>query len=139
MTTARSLGMFFITLSLASGAATAQSLGRLFYSDAERARLEQQRDSGERPGSPPATTGSLRNDGVVRRSGGPATWFVNGAALDERSLTSVAAQPAGTALKLRGEDGQVVRLRPGEHTAVDDSGQAAPASGVINIRKGAAK
>lgn len=117
-------------------AAAAQPLGRLFFSDAERARLEQQRGQPVKAASAPRAVGTVRHDGIVVRSSGPVTWFVNGGALDTRVLPSLQAQPAGTALQLPGNDGQAVRLRPGEQTAVDEAGQAAPASGVIDVRPG---
>lgn len=117
-------------------AAAAQPLGRLFYGEAERARLEQLRGQPVQATTVPRAVGTVRHDGIVVRSSGPVTWFVNGGALDARALPSLQAQPAGTALQLQGNAGQAVRLRPGEQTAVDEAGQAAPASGVIDVRPG---
>jgi hypothetical protein len=117
-------------------AAAAQPLGRLFYSEAERARLEPLRGQPVQATTVPRAVGTVRHDGIVVRSSGPVTWFVNGGALDARTLPSLQAQPAGTALQLPGNDGQAVRLRPGEQTAVDEAGQAAPASGVIDVQPG---
>jgi hypothetical protein len=117
-------------------AAAAQPLGRLFYSEAERARLEQLRGQPVQATTVPRAVGTVRHDGIVVRSSGPVTWFVNGGSFDARALPSLQAQPAGTALQLQGNAGQAVRLRPGEQTAVDDAGQAAPASGVIDVRPG---
>jgi hypothetical protein len=37
---------------------------------------------------------------------------------------------------LPGGEGRAVTLRPGERTAIDDIGQAAPPDGVIDIRPG---
>lgn len=117
-------------------AAAAQPLGRLFYSEADRARLEQLRGQPVQAATVPRAVGTVRHDGIVVRSSGPVTWFVNGSALDARALPSLPAQPAGTALQLPGDAGQSVRLRPGERTAVDEAGQAAPASGVIDVQPG---
>lgn len=119
-----------------AGTAAAQPLGRLFYSEAERIQLEQQRGQPVKPDSAPRTVSTVRHDGIVIRSTGAVTWFVNGDALDARALPSLQAQPAGTALQLPGNTGQPVRLRPGERTAVDEAGQAAPASGVIDVQPG---
>jgi hypothetical protein len=117
-------------------AAAAQPLGRLFYSEAERARLEQLRGQPVQAASAPRAVGMVRLDGIVVRSSGPVTWFVNGGALDARALPSLQAQPAGNALQLPGSSGQAVKLRPGEQTAVDEAGQAAPATGVIDVQPG---
>ncbi|MCQ9378522.1 hypothetical protein [Methyloversatilis sp. XJ19-49] len=117
-------------------ATAAQPLGRLFYSAAERARLEQLRGQPVQAATVPRAVGTVRHDGIVVRSSGPVTWFVNGGALDARALPSLQAQPAGTALQLPGNAGEAVRLRPGEQTAVDEAGQAAPASGVIDLQPG---
>lgn len=117
-------------------AAAAQPLGRLFFSEAERARLEQQRGQPVQAASAPRAVGTVRHDGIVVRSSGPVTWFVNGGSFDARALPSLQAQPAGNALQLPGSSGQVVRLRPGEQTAVDEGGQAAPATGVIDVQPG---
>ncbi len=128
-------------LALHACAVSAQSgpLGRLFHTDEERARLELQRGQTAKQASQPRSIGTLRHDGIVLRSSGPATWFVNGNAHDTQALPSLSARPAGTALQLPGSDGRAVKLRPGEQTAVDESGQAAPATGVIDIRTGPAR
>jgi hypothetical protein len=59
----------------------AADLGRLFYTPAERAQLEAARArnvTGERPGAAPAAAPPQRFDGVVIRSDGTATRWVNG-------------------------------------------------------------
>lgn len=117
-------------------AAAAQPLGRLFYSEADRARLEQQRGQPVQAAAAPRAIGAVRHDGIVVRSTGPVTWFVNGGAVNAGTLPSLQAQPTGTALELPGNAGQTVRLRPGERTAIDEAGQAAPASGVIDVQPG---
>lgn len=125
-----------LLLCAASSLVQAQSLGRLFYSDDERAQLERQRGQAVPQVGAPRTGGTLRHDGVVLRSAGPATWFVNGAALDSHTLPSVPARPAGTALQLPGSDGRAVHLRPGEHTELDEAGRAAPPADAVDIRPG---
>lgn len=128
--------LILLALCAAPCALQAQALGRLFYSEDERARLEQQRGQTALPAGAPRTVEAVRLDGVVLRSGGPATWFVNGAAVDARTLPSMSARPSGGALQLPGGEGRAVTLRPGERTAIDDTGQAAPPDGVIDIRPG---
>ncbi len=126
-----------LLLGATCGTAGAQSLGRLFYSEAERAQLEQQRGKVVVPqASAPRTLGAVRHDGVVMRSAGPATWFVNGHSVPPQDLPSVSARAAGTALQLRGSDGGTVKLRPGEHAVLDETGQAAPPARVIDIQRG---
>ncbi|HEY9191417.1 MAG TPA: hypothetical protein VIO81_00950 [Methyloversatilis sp.] len=120
-------------------AAQASPLGRLFYTEEERARLESQRGQATKQAGQPRTVGTVRHDGVVMRSAGPATWFINGSAHDANGLPSLPARPAGNALQLSGSDGRAVRLRPGERTSIDETGQAGPASGVIEIRTGPAR
>lgn len=117
------------------GAADAQSLGRLFYSEAERAQLEQQRGKVIPPPSSPRPQGALRHDGVVMRSAGPATWFINGNAVPPQDLPSLSARAAGTALQLQSGAGRTVRLRPGEHAVPDETGQATPVARVIDIQR----
>ncbi|MBP6095265.1 MAG: hypothetical protein KBF58_10065 [Methyloversatilis sp.] len=117
---------------------SAQSLGRLFYSEAERAQLEQQRGTVVQQASAPRPLGAVRHDGVVMRSAGPATWFVNGIAVPPQDLPSLPARPAGTALKLQGSAGGTVRLRPGEHAVLDETGQATQPVRVIDIQRGRA-
>lgn len=128
-----------LALHVCAGSAYAGPLGRLFYTDEERVRLELQRGQATKQASQPRSVGTLRHDGIVLRSSGPATWFVNGSAHDAQALPSLSARPAGTALQLSGSDGRAVRLRPGEQTSVDETGQAAPATGVIEIRPGPAR
>lgn len=117
------------------GAAAAQPLGRLFFSDAERARLDARR------GQPFVNTasrkvGTVRHDGVVTRSSGPPTWFVNGAPADGETLSALPARTVGVTLQLKGADGRPLRLRPGEQAAVSEAGEATPSGAAIDIRPG---
>ena len=131
--------LWLLTLVAGTCAAQTTPLGRLFYTEEERARLESQRGQATKQAGQPRTVGTVRHDGVVVRSAGPATWFINGSAHDTHGLPSLPARPAGTALQLLGSDGRAVRLRPGERTSIDETGQAAPADGVIEIRTGPAR
>ena len=65
-------------------AASAQELGRLFFTEEQRAALDARRNARtpDRPAAPAAVTSpSTRVDGYVRRSGGPSTVWVNGESL----------------------------------------------------------
>lgn len=128
-----------LLLGATCGTTGAQSLGRLFYSEAERAQLEQQRGKVVQQASAPRALGTVRHDGVVMRSAGPATWFVNGNAVPPQDLSSLSARPAGTALQLQGSDGSTVRLRPGEHAVLDETGQATTPTRAIDIQRGRAQ
>lgn len=127
--------LLFATAALAQ----AQSLGRLFHTDEERALLDARRDRPVDAQSPPRTVGAVRHDGLVTRSSGPPTWFVNGAATDRQALTQLPARAVGSTLQLQGADGAPLRLRPGEQAAIDESGHAAPAGRSIDVRPGVAR
>lgn len=79
-----------LSLVLVSPVAPAESLGRLFFTPEQRAALDRQRllnilaprqEAGGRGGS-------LRLDGVVRRSGGTTTVWVNGRIRRDDDVTS---------------------------------------------------
>lgn len=103
-------------LLLAGGSATADaaSLGRLFYTPEQRARLDRQ-DVAEPQAEVEQPREPRRVDGLVRRSGGPATVWIDGEPLrvnprrrdDGPSLE-------GDRVVLRGQDGRPVRLLPGQ-------------------------
>lgn len=128
----RALALLLVTT--CAGAA-AQPLGRLFYSEDERARLDARR------GQPvdtvtPRQVGTVRHDGVVTRSSGAPTWFVNGAPADGETLSALPARTVGTTLQLKGADGHPLRLRPGEQATLDEAGAAMPSGTSIDIRPG---
>lgn len=78
----RALLLFFLVTSIP--AASAQELGRLFFTEEQRAALDARRKTRtpDRPTTPAAATSpSTRLDGYVRRSGGPSTVWVNGESL----------------------------------------------------------
>lgn len=93
------------------------AIGRIFYTMAERALLEARTLDGEPAPSAQiaGTAGELRFDGLVRRSRGPTTGWVDGRAIgtrptptDERRL-----RLSGDRLRIDTEQG-TVELRPGE-------------------------
>ena len=64
--------------------ATAQELGRLFFTEEQRAALDARRRARvpDRPVAPPVVASpTTRVDGYVRRSDGPSTVWVNGESL----------------------------------------------------------
>jgi hypothetical protein len=64
-------------------AASAQDIGRLFFTEEQRAALDARRRARvpDRPSAPAVTSPTTRVDGYVRRSGGPSTVWVNGESL----------------------------------------------------------
>lgn len=107
-------------------AVAAESLGRLFFTPAQRSAL----DGGKRIGEPrvkraPAPRGprELKLDGVVTRSDGESTIWVNGRALDKRpasgrpasgiSATTSSSDPAAARVKL-GSARNAVQMRVGQ-------------------------
>lgn len=63
-----------ITLLVACPGVRAEPLGRLFFTPAERVRMEQPLNRAESPSPPP------RLDGIITRSEGPPTLFLDGKA-----------------------------------------------------------
>jgi hypothetical protein len=68
----------------AAGSASAQELGRLFFTPQERSALEARRKAGvpdkpAAPAAPPAP--SVRFDGYVKRSDGRPTFWIDGEAV----------------------------------------------------------
>lgn len=99
----------------------AETLGRLFFTPAQRDTL----DAGKQIGTPrssraPAARGprEVTLNGVVTRSDGESTVWVNGRALDKRpaagvSATASASDPAAARVKLGGAR-NTVRMRVGQ-------------------------
>jgi hypothetical protein len=70
--------------------ASAQELGRLFFTEEQRAALDARRKARmpDRPTTPAAVASpTTRVDGYVRRSGGPSTVWVNGESLGVEAPT----------------------------------------------------
>jgi hypothetical protein len=74
--------LLFMALVASIPAASAQDIGRLFFTEEQRAALDARRRS-RMPDKPAAAavTPTTRVDGYVRRSGGPSTVWVNGESL----------------------------------------------------------
>ena len=75
--------LLFLALVASIPAASAQDIGRLFFTEEQRAALDARR-RGRMPDKPAAaavTRPTTRVDGYVRRSGGPSTVWVNGESL----------------------------------------------------------
>lgn len=93
-----------LALSLAGEAACAEALGRLFFTPAERARLDQPpRD--EAPAAPPP-----RLDGIITRSAGSPTLFLNGRAI---AATPAQIRIQDGSARVVTEDGRTLQLRVG--------------------------
>ncbi|MEC5160288.1 MULTISPECIES: hypothetical protein [unclassified Janthinobacterium] len=119
-----------LSLALACGAAQAASapLGRLFATPAERAQLDARRDGHAGAGAPAAAPAPpaaavesapapapapTTLDGVVRRSGGKSTVWLN--QMPQREADDrLGADPAAAALSLQLPSGQTVILKPGQ-------------------------
>ena len=134
-----------IALAVATGPAAAEEkLGRLFFTPAERAALDSQRKLAgemanrpvrkdvEQPKAPPPKMVTL--NGVLRRSDGETTIWVNGQAVHDRfrnvdvmpgsiSRESVAVQLPGTGRQVKLKVGQSVDSMTGE---VEESYRRSP-------------
>lgn len=112
------------------------ALGRLFYSEDERSRLEARRNAAVAEHDIPRTVGALKLDGVVTRSSGRGTWFINGTAADPDALARLPGRAEHGVLQLQGADGRPLRLKPGERAAISEGGHASTDGPVIDIRPG---
>ena len=74
-----SRGAFLLIAALLCAPCAAQELGRLFFSPAERAALDAQRQAGAVAPQAPSPA-PMRVDGYLLRSGVPPTVWVNGSA-----------------------------------------------------------
>jgi hypothetical protein len=101
-----------------SPAAPAQELGRLFFTQEQRAALDARRKA-RVPDKPTPTVASptTRVDGYVKRSSGPTTVWVNGEPLGEGAPEAPrvgTGRDAGRVGVTVGEGGGRVDLKPGE-------------------------
>jgi hypothetical protein len=90
-----------------------QQLGRLFFTDEQRAALDARRKARvpDTPSAAPVVASpTTRLDGFVTRSGGPTTVWVNGEAAPE----SVVRSGGRSAAVRAGEGGARVELKPGQ-------------------------
>lgn len=95
----------------------AEPLGRLFYTPAERATLERQKKAATGGGEVGAPT---TLNGVVRRSSGRDTVWINGTPAEEKSVEARRSQRVGETLAPSGEVSDplqggtiVIRRKPG--------------------------
>lgn len=99
-------------LTAGSPAIHAQELGRLFFSEAQRAALDARRRARvpDKPAAAPAVASpTTRLDGFVKRSQGPSTVWVNGEPLQEN------VRPGERSVRVPvGDSGTRVELKPGE-------------------------
>ncbi|HEV8646526.1 MAG TPA: hypothetical protein VGR01_13270 [Burkholderiales bacterium] len=133
-------------LSCSSAVFAAEPLGRLFFSPAQRNAL----DAGKKITAPraaraPAAPRGPREvtlNGVVTRSDGESTVWVNGRALDERPASGVSASasgsdPAAARLKLGGAR-DTVQMRVGQRLERSTGKIAEPYESVTSQAKAAA-
>lgn len=106
---------------LACTPASAQELGRLFFTPEQRAALDARRRARvpDKPSPVPIVASpTTRLDGYVRRSDGRATVWVNGAALDDTGPDAPRIDPRrstdGSVSLSVGDSGARARLKPGE-------------------------
>lgn len=113
------LAVLFSSLAGFSQSAAAQEFGRLFFTPEQRAALDARRKARvpDKPAAVTVASPTTRLDGFVKRSGGPATVFVNGESLSDGGADSPRIAPAGEAAAVSlpvGETGARVTLKPGE-------------------------
>jgi hypothetical protein len=103
--------LFFLAVLLSQNA-TAQQLGRLFFTDDQRAALDARRRARvpDKPSAAPVVVSpTTRLDGFVRRSQGPSTVWVNGEQLPE------SVRPGERSVSVPvGDGGTRVELKPGQ-------------------------
>lgn len=121
--------LIYLLLGGLSTTSHAQPLGRLFFTEDQRAALDARRRARvpDKPAAAPAAASPItRLDGFVKRSGGPSTVWVNGEQLPgnvrpgERSV-SVPVGDSGTRVELR--PGQVLDRGSGEVRDVIGDGE----------------
>jgi hypothetical protein len=113
------------TLAVVNAASAEQPLGRLFFTPAERAQLDEARTHKQRspqstatePVASPATQ-TITYSGIVRRSDGKSIlWLNNRAAEEKEALARLAVDGrvgADGAVTLQGASGSTVRLKVGQ-------------------------
>jgi hypothetical protein len=109
----RSLALLVVILLAApSGVSHAQQLGRLFFTDDQRAALDARRRARvpDKPSAAPVVVSpTTRLDGFVKRSEGPSTVWVNGEPLQEN------VRPGERSVSVPvGDSGTRVELKPGQ-------------------------
>ena len=117
--------LIVFSVSIANAAKAEQPLGRLFFTPAERAQLDQARTHKHRspqstapePVASPATQ-TITYSGIVRRSDGKSIlWLNNRAAEEKEALAGLPVDGrvgADGAVTLQGASGATVRLKVGQ-------------------------
>jgi hypothetical protein len=104
--------LVFLAGVLVLHSADAQQLGRLFFTDDQRAALDARRKARvpDKPAAAPVVASPItRLDGFVKRSEGPPTVWVNGEALQEN------VRPGERSVSVPvGDGGARVELKPGQ-------------------------
>jgi hypothetical protein len=95
-------------------AASAQELGRLFFTPEQRRALDARRSARvpDRPAAAVVASPTLRLDGYVKRSGGKSTVWINGEPADDTVRLPSASESTVT-LGI-GDTGARVRMKPGQ-------------------------
>jgi hypothetical protein len=107
----------------AAGAPAAEPLGRVFFTPEQRATLEALRLA---PASATTTTDRIKVNGIIQRSGGPTTVWINGV---PQAVSPAAVTPAGKSgsptvnVAVPGRD-EHIQLKVGQ--SVDISGGESP-------------
>ncbi|MDS4016264.1 MAG: hypothetical protein RKP46_18190 [Candidatus Accumulibacter sp.] len=135
-----------LALALAAGSpgAAAEPLGRLFFSAEQRQQLDRRREMNILEQKEVAAEPSLTIDGVVLRSSGRRTTWVNGIPQDERQAGSkVTIRPQATdpgRVVVRTSDARTVGARVGD-TLNRQTGEVTDGlnGGRISARPGAAR
>jgi hypothetical protein len=118
----RALTICACLLACACAAAQAPPIGRLFFTPAERQQLDQQRGGvpapavAEAPAAaapPPAPPEPVTLNGIVRRSSGKTTAWLNQVPQDD-GQNRVSGPPSKPALTLQLPSGREVLLKPGQ-------------------------
>lgn len=122
--------------------AAAQDLGRVFFTPEQRDALDARRKARvpDKPAAATVASPTTRMDGFVRRSGGPATVWVNGESVPENAPEAPRLQPGRSGVSINvGESGRRETLRPGE-TLDRGNGEVRDliGEGEIRIRRGSA-
>ena len=108
-------------LCAAAPADAADELGRLFFTPEQRMALDARRKARvpDKPAAAAVASPVTRIDGYVKRSGGPATVWLNGESLPDGApeaprIEQPGRTPDGRVSISVGEGGNRVRLKPGE-------------------------
>jgi len=99
---------------VAPSVSAAQDLGRLFFTPEQREALDARRKARvpDKPAAAVVVSPTTRVDGLVKRSGGPSTVWVNGEALPEGSGDAPRIAPSLSVTL--GDGGRRTALKPGE-------------------------